>query len=349
MTLGRYRIILLTLLLLVWGAFLVYAQEHSWELSSVVKIAIASTSSPWDIQETPTNSTTGTNIILDSIMSPRYIYTLTRYVESFLSSSIGKQISLIADYATFDDVRQDGSDFVLYIGSNEPIRIASSMYFFDRYNIGAEATLTGEISYPAKMIALTFDDGPSPRYTELLLDILKQEGVSATFFVLGRNAELYPNILKRIHNEWHEIGNHGYSHTLLTKLSLSKIQEEIYVTDQAIYRAIGSYPSLFRPPYGATNTGILANIPMVFALWSIDSRDWRTRSVARNIASIANARAWDIIIMHDIHEESVASVATIIAKLRSRGFTFVTVSDILELSSSNQQVGKRCYKQRDCR
>lgn len=134
-------------------------------------------------------------------MSPRYIYTLTRYAEPLLSSSIGKQVSLIADYATFDDVRQDGSDFVLYIGSNEPIRIASSMYFFDRYNRGVDLTLTGEISYPAKMIALTFDDGPSPRYTELLLDILKREGVPATFFVLGRNAELYPNILKRIYNE----------------------------------------------------------------------------------------------------------------------------------------------------
>ena len=84
---------------------------------------------------------------------------------------------------------------------------------------------------------------------------------------------------------------------------------------------------------------------MPIAMWSIDSRDWKTHSVAKSIASIANAKSGDIVIMHDIHETAIASIPTIIAILRDRGFTFVTVSDILELSPSNEQIGKKCYKQ----
>lgn len=115
----------------------------------------------------------GTPISLESIMSRRYLYTIARYIELLVSTSLGQQVSLRAEYSTLDRVRQDGSDFVFYIGSNDPIRIPSSMYFFDTYN--STTTSSGQISYPAKMIALTFDDGPSPKYTETLLDILKRE------------------------------------------------------------------------------------------------------------------------------------------------------------------------------
>jgi peptidoglycan-N-acetylglucosamine deacetylase len=83
---------------------------------------------------------------------------------------------------------------------------------------------------------------------------------------------------------------------------------------------------------------------MPFALWSIDTRDWRTHNIAKNIASIANVKSGDIIIMHDIHETSIASIPAIMTNLKARGFTFVTVSELLELSQDNQQIGKRCYK-----
>ncbi|MBC7498803.1 polysaccharide deacetylase family protein [Candidatus Gracilibacteria bacterium] len=200
-----------------------------------------------------------------------------------------------------------------------------------------------------KVIALTFDDGPSELYTNTLLDILQKEGVHATFYVLGRNAERYPAIIKREHDEGHEIGNHSYSHTAFTKLGSGQIRDELYATDQAIYRSIGEYPRTFRPPYGATNTGILADIAMPFAMWSIDTRDWQTHSVVHNISGVSHAKNGDILIMHDIHETSVASIPDIIAKLRAQGFTFVTVSELLELSPDNQQIGKRCYKKGDCR
>jgi peptidoglycan-N-acetylglucosamine deacetylase len=132
-------------------------------------------------------------------------------------------------------------------------------------------------------------------------------------------------------------------------MSTGAIQDDLYQTDQVIYRAIGRYPTLFRPPYGATNTGMLSDIAMPFALWSIDTKDWKTRNTRKNIASIAHAKSGDIIIMHDIHEMSIASIDDMITSLQERGFVFVTVSEILELSPDNQQIGKRCYRKGDCR
>jgi peptidoglycan-N-acetylglucosamine deacetylase len=94
---------------------------------------------------------------------------------------------------------------------------------------------------------------------------------------------------------------------------------------------------------------MLMDIAMPFAMWDIDTKDWKTKNIKKNIASIANVKSGDIIIMHDIHETSIASVSAIIDSLKSRGFTFLTVSEMLELSPSNQQIGKRCYKRGDCR
>jgi peptidoglycan/xylan/chitin deacetylase (PgdA/CDA1 family) len=232
-----------------------------------------------------------------------------------------------------------------------------SNYLFDIWHRRSESVLSWEISSQSgnligihgKIIALTFDDGPSEQYTNRLLDILKTEGVHATFFVLGRNAEKYPQILAREYREWHEIGNHSYSHTLFTKLSTGAIQDEIYRTDQAIYHAIWAYPTIFRPPYGSTNTGVLAVIHMPAILWSIDTRDWQTHSIAQNITSVQNIKDGDIIIMHDIHETSVESVAAIIVNLRARGFTFVTISELLWLSPGNTEVGKKCSKKTSCK
>jgi peptidoglycan-N-acetylglucosamine deacetylase len=94
---------------------------------------------------------------------------------------------------------------------------------------------------------------------------------------------------------------------------------------------------------------MLMDIAMPFAMWNIDTKDWKTKNIKKNIMSIANAKSGDIIIMHDIHETSVASIDEMISLLRKRGFTFVTVSEILEISPSHQQLGKRCYRRGDCR
>ncbi len=297
------------------------------------------------------------NISIDKIISERYIYTLTKEIEKRLSTSIGIRVVLNPQFVTFSNITLEGSDFIFSIGANEPIKLAKSSYFFDTWNKWKERIITSKkfVVQPwakqsdSKLIALTFDDGPSEKYTNTLLDILKKENIRVTFYVLGEKALKNPQILQREYDEGHEIGNHSYSHILFTKLSERMIQEEIYTTDQAVFQTIGIYPHTFRPPYGATNTGMLSILHMPAILWSIDTRDWNHLDILKNTKSIEYAKDGDIIIMHDIHEESVASVPTIIKNLKARGFTFVTISELLSLTVENMQIGKKCTSKWSCK
>lgn len=290
------------------------------------------------------------------IISERYLYTLTKLIEDNLSQLSNASIGIESNYKTYNEVTLLGNNFIFTI-RNKRIEVPQSSYFFDIWNKKPKQTISWEIinhtgtidKNHIKKIALTFDDGPSQRYTHILLDILKKENIQATFYVLGSRVEEFPDIVKREYAEWHEIGNHTYSHTLLTKLDERMMQEELYKTNQAIYNAIGIYPTTFRPPYGWVNTGVLEKAAMPAILWSIDPRDWKTHNMKRNIASIKQAKDGDILIMHDIHEASVASVPAIIKKLRDQWFTFVTVSDLLSLSETNTQVWKKCLKQGNCK
>ena len=331
------------------GVF-VLASESDMGISDIIRETIAANITT-DSSSHPTLPVIPKiQIPIEKIISKRYLDTLTREILYHLDPSLGTGVIFDPSYANYRDITLDGSDFIFHFENNKPIRLATSSFFFDLYHHHDLPTVSGEVVLMSKKaIALTFDDGPSELYTNTLLDILQKEHVHATFYVLGRNAEKYPDILRREHAEWHEIGNHSYSHTAFTKIGSGQIRDELYTTDQAIYRAIWEYPRTFRPPYGATNTGMLADISMLFAMWSIDTRDWRTHNIAKNIASVAHAKDGDIIIMHDIHETSIASISALITNLKARWFTFVTVSEILELSPEEQQVGKRCYRKWDCR
>ncbi len=349
MSTWSYRIYIALILTTLSGVgVFVLASESDMTLSELIHETIsANTRSDTSTHPTPIAPP---KIEIEKIISKRYLDTLSRAVMVQLKQSIWSGVQIDPSYANYRDITLEGDDFVFHFGSNEPVHMPTLSFFFDLYHARNQSTISGEVvPMSKKVIALTFDDGPSELYTNTLLDILQKEGVHATFYVLGRNAEKYPDILRREHREWHEIGNHSYSHTAFTKLGSGQIRDELYITDQAIYRAIWEYPHTFRPPYGATNTGILADIAMPFAMWSIDTRDWQTHSIEKNIAGISHAKNGDILIMHDIHETSVASMSAIIADLKSRGFSFVTVSELLGLSSSNQQIGKRCYKKWDCR
>lgn len=148
-------------------------------------------------------------IPIERLISERYLYSLTKEIEKSLSGSLGTGVILSPEYATFDNIRIVGSDFIFAIGANQPIAIPMSSYLFDIWNNRLVSIVSGEIlsgenrvtPIHQKVIALTFDDGPSPLYTERLLDTLKREAIHVTFFVLGRNAALYPDIVKREHSE----------------------------------------------------------------------------------------------------------------------------------------------------
>lgn len=195
-----------------------------------------------------------------------------------------------------------------------------------------------------KAIALTFDDGPHPTYTNQILDILKEYDVKATFFVLGKFAEAYPDIIIRQWQEGHEIGNHTYSHVDAKRVSKKVLYDEYKKTQEIIENLINHQPRLFRPPYGSFDSQALDIMEMhdsIIVLWSAhqDSKDWSNPDVEEIVnTTLSNIRNGDIILFHDYvyYDESstVEALKEIIPELKSRGYRFVTISELLNL---NQQ------------
>ena len=186
-----------------------------------------------------------------------------------------------------------------------------------------------------KVIALTFDDGPSKKLTPQLLDTLKRYGAHCTFFVVGQNAAEHPEILQRAVAEGHEIADHSWSHPSLSKLSVSGINSQLDRTDAAIEKAIGHKPVLVRPPYGATNSTvrrILAERGQTDILWSVDPLDWKYRNADRVERELVKGAApGAILLSHDIHPTTVAAIPAVLARLTEQGYRFVTVSELLDM------------------
>ena len=181
-----------------------------------------------------------------------------------------------------------------------------------------------------KYVALTFDDGPHPKYTEQLLDGLKERGVAATFFVTGENAENYPDIIRREQDEGHLIGNHTYSHIQLTSRNRETFREELVQTNEILEEITGEKISFVRPPYGSWDKSFEKELNMFPVLWNIDPLDWCSHN-ADCIASkvVEKAGDGDIILMHDYYETSVTAALEVVDILQKRGFQFVTVEEIL--------------------
>ncbi|MBS4762413.1 polysaccharide deacetylase family protein [Carnobacteriaceae bacterium zg-ZUI252] len=181
-----------------------------------------------------------------------------------------------------------------------------------------------------KKIAITFDDGPLDGRTNRVLDILKKYDVKATFYLVGGHVAGNEHLIKRQVAEGHELGNHTWSHPNLAECSEESVMREIQDTQNAVYQAAGVKPKTLRVPYGSYNARVaeVAQLPLVN--WSVDSLDWKNRNVQKNIDIVLrNTEPGDIILMHDIHEESVQAVETIVSTLKSKGYEFVTVSELI--------------------
>lgn len=178
-------------------------------------------------------------------------------------------------------------------------------------------------------VALTFDDGPGP-YTERLLDELDAGHATATFFLVGEQAQTYEAEVRRESSEGFEIGNHTWDHKDLTTLSPADATAEISRTADLIEQLTGTRPALLRPPYGAHNPAVDALVGSPEILWSVDTIDWRDRDATIvETRAVLGAKPGAIILMHDIHPTTVDAVPTIIQSLREAGYTFVTVSTLL--------------------
>lgn len=181
------------------------------------------------------------------------------------------------------------------------------------------------------MIALTFDDGPTPAYTTKIVNALEKFDAHATFFVLGSKltGQHAKSIVRKAAKNGNEIASHTYNHKKLTDLSAADIQQEAARTEKAIKQLTGISPLLTRPPYGSINENVKKNISTPLILWSIDTRDWETKNKNAIVTTVLNnVKDGDIILMHDIYAPSANAATELISKLIQKGFQLVTVSEL---------------------
>ncbi|WP_432922584.1 polysaccharide deacetylase family protein [Microbispora sp. CA-135349] len=170
-------------------------------------------------------------------------------------------------------------------------------------------------------VGLTYDDGPNPSNTTNLLNTLKANGLRATFFNIGQNAQNNPSLVRAQVDAGMWVGNHSYTHPHLTQMNSSQIQSELQRTQQAIQQATGSAPKLFRPPYGETNSTLKSveqQLGLREIIWDVDSQDWNGASTAQIVQAAGRLQNGQIILMHDQYATTVQAISQIAANLRSR-------------------------------
>lgn len=181
-------------------------------------------------------------------------------------------------------------------------------------------------------VALTFDDGPSREYTPKLLDGLKERNILASFFLMGKNIEGNEELVQRIQEEGHLIGNHTYNHVCLNQISDRQAKEEIEKTSNKIYEITGEYPVFIRPPFGEWKKDLELFVPMFPVFWDVDTLDWKSKNVSQVLRIVDRQVHEDsIILMHDGYETSVEAAFEIIDRLSAEGYEFVTVDRLLIL------------------
>lgn len=179
-------------------------------------------------------------------------------------------------------------------------------------------------------IAITFDDGPNPVYTPQLLDGLKKRGARASFFVMGKQAEAYPELVRRMQEEGHLIGNHTYSHIQLGKNNRERFKEELVKTNALLLEITGEEVEFVRPPYGSWDKSLETELTMLPVLWTIDPMDWCSSNVSGIVKKVTSkAKENSVILMHDEYSSSVTAALEIVDILQKQGYEFVTVDELL--------------------
>lgn len=193
-----------------------------------------------------------------------------------------------------------------------------------------------------KYVALTFDDGPSGRFTRTLLDGLEKRNVKATFLLCGYRLEVYPKEAKRIHAEGHEIGLHGFSHRSMADMDQEELEREI--ADTLALLPEGCRPAFLRPPGGKSSPIVkdaARQADLGVLLWSVDPRDWASHDAqVIEEAVVESVRDGDVILLHDMSDSSVEAALAIVDELKEQGFTFVTATELARLKGVAIEPGK---------
>ena len=181
-----------------------------------------------------------------------------------------------------------------------------------------------------KKVAITFDDGPNPDYTAKLLTGLKERGVSATFFLLGKEAEKYPELVLQMSEEGHLIATHSYEHVNLCNLTEEAAIEQVDKTNAIIEEITGERPLFIRPPFGSWKNNLDYQTMMIEVLWDVDPKDWCTCNTDVVVKRVVKAvEEGDIILLHDASKSSVDAALRIVDELQKEGYAFVTVDELV--------------------
>ena len=218
-------------------------------------------------------------------------------------------------------------DYIALADKNIP-----SLYMQDR----VIPTPQPEVDPNQKMIAFTFDDGPASANTYAIMEEIEKYNGRATFFMLGQNVGYYPDVVKDVYARGHEVATHSYTHSMgiaaTGTFSAQEVSDELYNTCDEIYKLTGYEPKYFRPPYGAINDNVLNECGMDIVKWDIDSLDWSNHNPTEmtNII-VENAKiGYVVILMHDIHNETVDGVKQSLAQLHDLGYQFVTIDTLMK-------------------
>lgn len=210
-----------------------------------------------------------------------------------------------------------------------------------------EAEEKGEWKLPKatdKLVCFTFDDGPYAPVTNKILDTLEKYNGRATFFVVGDRADTYSDEIIRASKMGCEIGTHTYSHVNLNSLSVPEMQEEIKKSCDAISKYTGKKVKVLRPPEGAANDTVKANVGMPMVLWSVDSRDWDYRNADKDYQTVMdNVFDGSIVLMHDLYPATADAVARLIPELAKQGYKFVTFSELMKIRGVDVEPGEKYF------
>ena len=308
----------------------------------------------------------GTYVMNDFVVSKGKTY----YFDADGNKVTGKQVINNATYFfNKDGIMQTGwkktDDGTYYLSENGAAvigwqTIEDADYYFDNNGIMATGEVQvglvkctfskkgklkskGDVNIDASkpMVALTFDDGPGERTGELLAQ-LEKYNAHATFFMQGKNIPGKEDFVKKMKEIGCELGNHSYDHPQLTKLSADKIENQICTTNKLIQQSAGSTATVMRPPYGAINDTVRSSVGLPMILWSIDTLDWKTRNAQSSIDTVMNdVQDGDVILMHDIHTESIDAALVLIPKLEEAGYQLVTVSEMAKAKGVALQNGEK--------
>ena len=295
------------------------------------------------------NFKTGEEVTIEDILKPEMVDVFWEKVKEllylkypkFIASKLElhdktnsfylKENELIIYYYDYEIEPMVSEELSLHVNYNE---IKNCMNITIKLDKNYENEDGNKIDKNKKIIALTFDDGPGP-YTSNLVDILKDNKAIATFFMLGKNINIYKDTVLKVHESGMEIGYHSYNHKNFKRQKLEVIKEEFDKSNEVLKNITGNTFYLIRPPYGEINDKIKDTLDASFILWNIDTMDWRHKNSDYLVNYVLEkAEDGNIILFHDIHKTSVDAIEKLLPELYVNGYQVVTVSKLAEITGT---------------